>query len=96
MPGTMDTILYLGLNDATVEGLAAITGELRFALDAYRRFIAMFGHIVMGVASAKFERVPARTKANTPGRRDTDLSEALLEEVIEAYKRIIFADHHGL
>jgi pyruvate,orthophosphate dikinase len=49
MPGMMDTVLNLGLNDATVEGLASLTGERRFALDAYRRFIAMFGHIVMGV-----------------------------------------------
>jgi pyruvate,orthophosphate dikinase len=95
MPGMMDTVLNLGLNDITAEGLAAISGERRFALDAYRRFIAMFGHIVMGVESAKFERVLDRTKANTSGGRDTDLSAAQLEEVIEAYKRIIFADHHG-
>jgi pyruvate,orthophosphate dikinase len=95
MPGMMDTVLNLGLNDATVQGLASITGERRFALDAYRRFIGMFGHIVMGVDSARFERVLERIKANTSGGRDTDLNEAQLEEVIEAYKRIIFADHHG-
>src|SRR5687768_4757911 len=51
MPGMMDTVLNLGLTDATTEGLASLTGERRFALDAYRRFIAMFGHIVMGVDS---------------------------------------------
>ena len=95
MPGMMDTVLNLGLNDATAEGLATLTGERRFALDAYRRFIAMFGHIVMGVDSAKFERVLERTKVQTQGGRDTDLSESQLEEVIEAYKRIIFAEQHG-
>lgn len=95
MPGMMDTVLNLGLNDVTAEGLAAITGERRFALDAYRRFIAMFGHIVMGVDSAKFERLLDRAKVNTRGGRDTDLSEAQLEDVIEGYKRIIFSDHHG-
>ncbi len=95
MPGMMDTVLNLGLTDATVEGLARLTGERRFALDAYRRFIAMFGHIVMGVDNAKFERVLDRTKAHTQGGRDTDLTEAQLEEVIEAFKRIIFSDHHG-
>ncbi|MCC6457234.1 MAG: pyruvate, phosphate dikinase [Caldilineaceae bacterium] len=95
MPGMMDTVLNLGLNDETTEGLAALTGERRFALDAYRRFIAMFGHIVMGVDSAKFDRVLERTKIHTQGGRDTDLSETQLEEVIEAYKRIIFAEQHG-
>src|SRR5690606_28138703 len=95
MPGMMDTVLNLGLNDETAEGLAKLTGERRFALDAYRRFIAMFGHIVMGVDSAKFERVLDRTKVQTQGGRDTDLSIAQLEDVIEAYKRIIFAEQHG-
>ena len=57
MPGMMDTILNLGLNDETVEGLAKLTDDRRFALDAYRRFIAMFGHIVMGVSTEKFDRV---------------------------------------
>ena len=95
MPGMMDTVLNLGLNDETVTGLAQLSGSPRFALDAYRRFIAMFGHIVMGVATEKFDRVLERFKAQTAGGRDTDLSEAQLEEVIAAYKRIIFADRHG-
>ena len=95
MPGMMDTVLNLGLNDVTVEALARMTGARRFALDAYRRFIGMFAHIVMGVESAKFERALARFKARTEGGRDTDLSEQDLEEVIEAYKRIVFADRHG-
>src|ERR687883_1842202 len=63
MPGMMDTVLNLGLNDETVQGLAAQTSDLRFALDAYRRFASLFGVIVMGVAHEKFERVMDRFKA---------------------------------
>src|SRR5260370_8447142 len=72
MPGMMDTVLNLGLNEETVQGLAAQTGDLRFALDAYRRFASLFGEIVMGVAHAKFERVLDRFKAQTSAGRDTD------------------------
>lgn len=92
MPGMMDTILNLGLNDETVEGLAQLTENRRFALDAYRRFISMFGTIVMNVSHENFDRVLERTKE---GRQDTDLSEAQLETVIKAYKRIIFSELHG-
>jgi pyruvate, orthophosphate dikinase len=70
----MDTVLNLGLNEDTVKGLSAQTGDLRFALDAYRRFISMFGQIVMDVAHEKFERVLERYKAQTAGNRDTDLT----------------------
>jgi pyruvate,orthophosphate dikinase len=68
MPGMMDTVLNLGLNEETVQGLAEQTGDLRFALDAYRRFASLFGEIVMGVAHEKFERVLDRFKAQTQGR----------------------------
>jgi pyruvate,orthophosphate dikinase len=91
----MDTVLNLGLNDETVEGLARRSSNRRFALDAYRRFIAMFGSIVMDVPGEKFERVLDRFKAQTGGGRDADLTPEQLEEVIEAFKRIIFADRHG-
>ena len=74
MPGMMDTVLNLGLNEETVQGLAEQTGDLRFALDAYRRFASLFGEIVMGVAHEKFERVLDRFKAQTQGGRDTDLA----------------------
>jgi pyruvate,orthophosphate dikinase len=67
MPGMMDTVLNLGLNDETAEGLALLTGDRRFALDAYRRFIAMFGRIVMDVENDKFERVLTRMKSRTQG-----------------------------
>ena len=96
MPGMMDTVLNLGLNEQTVQGLAAQTGDLRFALDAYRRFATLFGEIVMGVAHEKFERVMGRFKARTEGGRDTDLSPEQLREVIAAQKQIIFSDQSGL
>ncbi|MAU00874.1 MAG: pyruvate, phosphate dikinase [Anaerolineaceae bacterium] len=95
MPGMMDTVLNLGLNDETVAGLANLTNNRRFALDAYRRFIAMFGNIVMKVPNEKFSRALERFKAQTSSGRDTDLSEAQLDELITVYKRIIFTDRHG-
>ncbi|HSL94881.1 MAG TPA: PEP/pyruvate-binding domain-containing protein, partial [Thermoleophilia bacterium] len=95
MPGMMDTVLNLGLNDETVEGLARLTDNRRFALDAYRRFVAMFGSIVMDVSAEKFDRVLERFKAQTSGGKDTDLTIEQLEEIIATYKRIIFADRHG-
>ena len=95
MPGMMDTVLNLGLNDETVEGLAKLTDNRRFALDAYRRFIAMFGNIVMKVPNEKFSRALERFKAQTSSGRDTDLSAGQLDELITVYKRIIFTDRHG-
>ncbi|OLE52086.1 MAG: pyruvate, phosphate dikinase [Acidobacteria bacterium 13_1_20CM_3_53_8] len=95
MPGMMDTVLNLGLNEETVQGLAAQTGDLRFALDAYRRFASLFGEIVMGVAHEKFERVMDRYKAQTTGGRDTDLKPEQLLEIIAAEKQIIFAEQRG-
>ena len=96
MPGMMDTVLNLGLNEATVQGLAAQTGDLRFALDAYRRFASLFGEIVMGVAHEKFERVMDRYKAQTQGGRDTDLNPAHLREIIAAEKQIIVSEQDAI
>ena len=96
MPGMMDTVLNLGLNEETVQGLAAQTGDLRFALDAYRRFASLFGEIVMGVAHEKFERVMDRFKAQTSGGRDTDLKPAHLREIIAAEKQIIGTEQHPI
>jgi pyruvate, orthophosphate dikinase len=96
MPGMMDTVLNLGLNEQTVQGLATQTGDLRFALDAYRRFATLFAEIVMGVAHEKFERVMERYKAQTEGGRDTDLSSEQLRDIIAAQKQIIFSDQSGL
>src|SRR6185312_2381316 len=96
MPGMMDTVLNLGLNEETVQGLAEQTGDLRFALDAYRRFASLFGEIVMGVAHEKFERVLDRFKAQTVGGRDTDLKTDDLREIITAEKQIIVAEQHAI
>ena len=96
MPGMMDTVLNLGLNEQTVQGLAAQTGDLRFALDAYRRFASLFGEIVMGVAHEKFERVMDRFKAQTSGGRDTDLKPKHLRDIIAAEKQIIVAEQHAI
>src|ERR671933_2104821 len=95
MPGMMDTVLNLGLNEQTVQGLAQQTGDLRFSLDAYRRFATLFAEIVMGVAHEKFERVMERYKAQTEGGRDTDLSSEQMREVIAAERQIIFAEQRG-
>jgi pyruvate,orthophosphate dikinase len=96
MPGMMDTVLNLGLNEETVQGLAAQTGDLRFALDAYRRFASLFGEIVMGVAHEKFERVMDRFKAQTSGGRDTDLKTDDLRDIIATEKQIILAEQHAI
>src|SRR5213594_1417963 len=96
MPGMMDTVLNLGLNEDTVQGLAEQTGDLRFALDAYRRFASLFGEIVIGVAHEKFERVMDRFKAQTEGGRDTDLKPEELRGIIAAEKEIILAEQHAI
>ena len=95
MPGMMDTVLNLGLTDASVEGLAKQTGDRRFALDAYRRFIQMFGKIVMDVPGDAFEHAMDEAKAaKFEGAQDTDLDESDLEALIERF-RAIYAEHTG-
>ena len=96
MPGMMDTVLNLGLNEETVQGLAEQTGDLRFALDAYRRFASLFGEIVLDVAHSKFERVMDRFKAQTKGGKDTDLKPKELREIIAAEKQIILAEQSAI
>src|ERR1700752_1172237 len=96
MPGIMDTVLNLGLNEETLTGLAEQTGDLRFALDAYRRFASLFGEIVMGVAHEKFERVLDRFKAQTQGGRDTDLNPDHLRQIISAEKQIILTERSAI
>ncbi len=93
MPGMMDTVLNLGLNDSTVEGLAKQTGNERFAWDAYRRFISMFSQIVLDVEHEKFERVLERYKNGD--KLDSDLTVDELKEIVAAYKRIVFAEEYG-
>lgn len=88
MPGMMDTVLNLGMNDKAVVGLSAKTGNPRFAWDAYRRFIQMFGDVAMGVPSEDFEHALETIKKKKGTGLDTDLSAADLEELVGEYKRI--------
>jgi pyruvate,orthophosphate dikinase len=89
MPGMMDTILNLGLNDKTVEGLKAKTANGRFAHDSYRRFIQMFGNVVLGIPKDKFEHEFDGVKHERGARQDTDLDEAALQEVVSRYKGVV-------
>jgi pyruvate, orthophosphate dikinase len=95
MPGMMDTILNLGLNDETVKGLADATGNPRFAYDSYRRFIQMYGDVVMGVQKRHenehepFEEVMEGLKHQLGIHNDTDLTESHLRELISRYLRLI-------
>ena len=88
MPGMMDTILNLGLNDVAVEGLAASTGNERFALDSYRRLIQMYGEVVDGVQGHRFEQALTDLKAERGVQQDVDLSAADLRALVETYKQI--------
>src|SRR6187549_1216810 len=89
MPGMMDTILNLGLNDATVETLKAETGNGRFAADSYRRFIQMFGNVVLEIPKDVFEHELDAVKKSRGAKADTDLDEAALRDVIERYKKVV-------
>ncbi|MHB8992943.1 MAG: pyruvate, phosphate dikinase [Chloroflexota bacterium] len=92
MPGMMDTVLNLGLNDETVKGLAALTKDERFAYDAYRRFISMFGRIVMGVEGSKFEHVLDEYKKRYGAKTDADLNAEALKRLVAEYKEIFKAN----
>lgn len=89
MPGMMDTVLNLGLNDITVEGLAEQSGDRRFALDSYRRFIQMYGNVVLGVEHFLFEEKLEDLKDETGAVLDTDLTADHLATLIEHYKEIV-------
>jgi pyruvate, orthophosphate dikinase len=89
MPGMMDTILNLGMNDQAVYGLAKKTGNPRFAWDAYRRFIQMYGDVVMGVDHDKFEEAIHSIKKEKQIELDTDLTAGDLEKLVAEYKKIV-------
>ena len=89
MPGMMDTVLNLGLNDATVEGLTRGTGNPRFAYDSYRRFIAMFGDVVMGVDPQLFEDALTAKKDEVGAKLDTDLTAEDLKDLTVRFKKIL-------
>ncbi|MDP8911824.1 MAG: pyruvate, phosphate dikinase [Actinomycetota bacterium] len=88
MPGMMDTILNLGLNDDAVEGLAATTGNPRFAYDSYRRLIQMYGEVVDGIDAHRFEHALADLKRVRGTKQDVDLSADDLVQLVDTYKRI--------
>ncbi len=89
MPGMMDTVLNLGLNEATLEGLVKLTGNDRFGWDAYRRFIQMFGRIVMDVPAERFDHALDAEKTTRGAKQDTDLDAAALKSVADEYKKIV-------
>lgn len=89
MPGMMDTILNLGLNEQTVQGLAKNTGNLRFAYDAYRRFIQMFSDVVLSIEKHDFEFILSRQKDRQGVTYDQELSPESLRNIIDAYKDLV-------
>ncbi|AKL95777.1 pyruvate, phosphate dikinase PpdK [Clostridium aceticum] len=89
MPGMMDTILNLGLNDASVEGLAEGTANPRFAYDSYRRFIQMFSDVVLEIPKYKFDAILDNKKVEKNVEEDTDLTAEDLKDIIEKYKAIV-------
>ncbi len=89
MPGMMNTILNLGLNDATTEGLAKLTGNPRFAYDSYRRFIQMFGEVALDIDMEKFDHIFDARKAKAKVKADTDLTAKDLQAIIEDYKKLV-------
>ena len=89
MPGMMDTVLTIGLNDKTLVGLAAATGSERFAWDSYRRLIQMFGKTVLGLEAHDFERVLDDRKALAGAKQDVDLGVDDLKAVVDGYKEVV-------
>ena len=89
MPGMMDTVLNLGLNDTTVAGLAASAGDKRFAWDSYRRFIQMFGSVVLNVDHHRFEEIIELAKIEAAVVEDTDLTADDWQNVVEGYKDLV-------
>ena len=89
MPGMMDTVLNLGLNDTTVNGLIKQTGNERFAYDAYRRLIQMFGNVVMGIEGEKFEELIEKEKEAKNVKNDIDLTAEDLKKLVQSFKEVV-------
>jgi len=88
MPGMMDTVLNLGLNDETIKGLVSVTDDARFAYDAYRRFIMMFGNVVMEVPKNEYEQAFTGLKKRLGAKKDTDVSAPDLKALCEEFKAL--------
>ncbi|HBY58117.1 MAG TPA: pyruvate, phosphate dikinase [Candidatus Atribacteria bacterium] len=89
MPGMMDTVLNLGLNDITIQGIINKTENERFAYDSYRRFIQMFGNVVLGIDHDKFEKLLEETKKELGVKLDTEIDVDGLKSLVEKYKKLI-------
>src|SRR5260221_2221718 len=89
MPGMMDTVLNLGLNDTTVEGLARRSGDERFAYDSYRRFIQMYGQVVLGIDHHHFEELVENHKLDSGANLDTDLSAGDWKTIVSGFKDVV-------
>jgi pyruvate,orthophosphate dikinase len=94
MPGMMDTILNLGLNDETVKGLEGATGQPRFAYDTYRRLLMMFGDVVLGIERDHFENLMRKKKQEKGTESDLDLDATDLKEIVDFFKNLI-RNHHA-
>src|SRR4051794_19499256 len=94
MPGMLETVLDLGLNDRSVVGLAAITGDLRFAWDSYRRFVQMFGNVVRGVPGERYEEILSAARRRAGAREDRGLSVDQLRDVTQRF-RSLYETHTG-
>jgi len=92
MPGMMDTVLNIGLNDKTIEGLISKTNNFRFAYDAYRRFVQMFGDVVLGIDKEFFEEMLGNKKKNKKVKLDTELDAEALKELVGEYKEIVLKE----
>jgi len=95
MPGMMDTVLNLGLNETTLQGLARLTGDERFALDSYRRFIQLFSKIVLDVPGELFEHALDAAKRKYGAASDAELSPDALRELIQTFRGIVSEQHRG-
>jgi pyruvate,orthophosphate dikinase len=89
MPGMMDTVLNLGLNDKSVKGLTKVTNDERFAYDSYRRFIAMYARIVMGADGEPFDELLEKARLSVGGKTDADIPAAQLKELCTTYKKLV-------
>ena len=88
MPGMMDTVLNLGLNDKTVKGLIETSGDARFAYDSYRRFVMMYSDVVLDVHSEHFEEALEKSKKKAKVTQDTDLTASQLKDLVAEFKAI--------
>src|SRR4029079_11392144 len=89
MPGMMDTVLNLGLNDTTVKAMVSRTNNERFAWDSYRRFIQMFGNVVLEIKKEAFDEIFEHNKEKAGARLDTEIPASGLQQIVKEYKAMV-------